>query len=465
MQVDIERRPGSIVALTVTVEPAMVQERMESAVQKAARRINIPGFRPGKAPRKMVEERINHDALMKDVIDDAMNAGFQQALREQQLEPLEKPEVEDIHTDEAEGVKFTVSFPVRPQITLPPLNELVVNYTATQVSDAQVEAEITRLLERTADVVDVEDPIEAHDYVIIDYTMTVDGEPYPEGDMSGYPLEVGTDTFFPALNEGLLGLKHGDTTTLTVSYPDEYTNKSLAGKTATFTISIMQVRRRGIPEATDAWAALVTGGDIPTIAEFRLRTHDRLVKMAAQMDRDQIREALMRQLLEHLQVDLPEKMVEDAYADQMEQLEQRLSRERLTLEQYAEMTNQSVEAIEREQRLLARDGVRRGLVLQQLAHDAHLHITEEDIDALVLMEGYSRGEDTAETVQKNRKRLRKEMEQSGRLDEMMHYLFREKIFSHLESQAQVHIEGLPPALEEAEAAATEPAPDTEDPTT
>jgi len=292
MEVQIEQRPGCVVAMTVKVEADQVREQMGILLEKAARRINIPGFRPGKAPRKLVEERIDHAALAQDAVEAAMNASFKEALREHQLEPLDEVQMEDMKTGEDMSVTYTVTFPARPVISLPPLNELEVNYTVTTVTDEQVEAEITRLREQSADFTEVEEGIQKGDYVTIGYTMTVNGEPYPDGDMSGYPLEVGTDTFFPELNEGLLGLKRDETTTLTVNYPDDYSNKDLAGKTAVFTVTIEQVRRRQIPEATDEWVVLMSNGEAQNLDDLRRALRAELQRMAAQMDRSQIREAL-----------------------------------------------------------------------------------------------------------------------------------------------------------------------------
>jgi len=443
MEVQIEQRPGCVVAMTVKVEADQVREQMGILLEKAARRINIPGFRPGKAPRKLVEERIDHAALAQDAVEAAMNASFKEALREHQLEPLDEVQMEDMKTGEDMSVTYTVTFPARPVISLPPLNELEVNYTVTTVTDEQVEAEITRLREQSADFTEVEEGIQKGDYVTIGYTMTVNGEPYPDGDMSGYPLEVGTDTFFPELNEGLLGLKRDETTTLTVNYPDDYSNKDLAGKTAVFTVTIEQVRRRQIPEATDEWVVLMSNGEAQNLDDLRRALRAELQRMAAQMDRSQIREALMRQLQDRLQFDLPEKLVDEAFDDTMHDLEHRLARERLTLEEYAEMSNRSVATIENEQHMLARETVRRSLVLQQLAREGQIVLKDEEIDQLVLIHNMRKGEMPFAQVQKRLKRLRNEMEKSGELDNLMNTFFREKIYQYLESQAQVHLEGIP----------------------
>ncbi len=456
MQVAVERRPGSQVTLTITVEPEIVQERMESMFQKYARRVTIPGFRPGKAPRKMVEDRIDRNALMQDAVDAVIDSTYKEALREQQLEPLERGEIQDMQTGDDLTLTYQVLVSVRPQVVLPAYSDLVVRYTSTQVTDEQVEAEIDRLLDAQADFTLVTDSgIETGDFVTIDYTMTVDGEPYPEGNAQGYPLEVGADTFFPELNEGLLGLKSGDTSTITTTYADDYSNKELAGKTAAFAITVGEVRRRTRPELTDAWVSTASEGTLQTVEELRARIKTNLVDTAKQMDRDHVREDLMSQLVEKAELEVPDTLADEEYEHLMENVQHQLAHEHMTLEGYAEQVHRSVHDIESDQRIHARDIVRRSLVLQQIARQENITVTEDDIEALVMVEGYSRGERTVDQIRKDMKKLRKEMEESGRLDRLVSRLFHEKVLSFLETHADVQIDGQPLTAETPEPTAVE----------
>ena len=303
MQVDVERRPGGQVALTVTVEPAIVEQRMEQLFQKFARRVSVPGFRPGKAPRQLVEARIERGALMRDAVEDVIEATYKTALQEQQIEPLERGEIEDVQTGDDLTLTYRVLVPVRPQIILPDLTTLEVDYTATKVTEEQVEGEIERLREGTAEMSDVPDEdIQQGDLVTVDYTVKIDGADYPEGETTGYPLEVGTDTFFPELNDGLLGAKQGELRIVSKRYPPEYTNKELAGKTAEYDIVVQHVQRKVKPEVSDAWVLTITGGALKTFDELCERIRQNLREMAEQMDHDQIREELMRQVVRNSRI-------------------------------------------------------------------------------------------------------------------------------------------------------------------
>jgi len=444
MHVDVERRPGCQVALTVTVEPAVIEEQMERLFQKVARRVKIPGFRPGKAPRQLIEAQIDRGALMRDAVEDVIEATYKDALREQQIEPLEQGEIEDVKTSEDMTLTYRVIVSARPQVELPEYTSLEVNYTATQVTDEQVDAEIARLRERTSEMNEVPDaPIEQGDLVTIDYMMTVNGEPYPEGEVSGYPLEIGSDTFFPELNEGLLGAKEGETVTINKTFPEDYSNKDLAGKSAEYAVTVQQVRRTVAPETTDEWVKAITNGTIETMDELRDRIRENLKELAARMDRDNIREELVRQVVSKSTLEVPNTMVDEEYSRLMDELESRLARQHMTMEDYAELYNRSVADIENEQTILARDFVRRSLVLQEVARREKIYVTDEDLEALMIMDSYQQGEHDMEKIRKQLKNKRKEMEKSGRLDQLAGRLFQEKILSFLEKAANVKVDGQP----------------------
>jgi len=444
MQVDVERRPGSLVALTVSVEPAVVEQQMEQLFQKYARRVTVPGFRPGKAPRHLVEARIERSALIRDAVEDVIESTYKTALREQQIEPLERGEIEDVQTGDDLSLTYRVIVPVRPQVSLPDLATLTVDYTSTKVTEEQVEAEVERLLTSAAVMSEILDEgIQQGDLVTVDYTVKIGDADYPEGATNGYPLEIGSDTFFPELNDGLLGAKQGEVRMVSKDYPPEYTHKDLAGNTAEYAILVQHVQRKVTPELSDAWVLAVTNGALTTVEELRARINENLLELAERMDRDQIREELIRQVVRNATMEIPDAMVAEEHEHLMHELENRLARDYMDLEEYAESIDRTVEEIKDDELVMARDFVRRSLVMQEIARCNMISVTEEDIEALLILEGYHRGEHDVNVIRKQLKTIRKEMEKSGRLDHMASRLFQEKILSFLEQHAQVTIEGQP----------------------
>ncbi len=447
MQVAVERRPGSVVALTVTVGSDRVMARKEQLFSKHARKVTVPGFRPGKAPRKMLEERIDQGVLLQSAIEDTINDTYREALREQGLEPLEQGDIEDVKTGDDLSLTYTVAVTVRPEVELPELTSLQVTVEPTVVTDEQVEAEIENLRDRTSDFAEIVDEgIQLGDYVTIDYTMKVNGEPYPDGEVTGYPLEVGSDTFFPELNEGLIGVKQGDTVEITTTYPDDYSNADLAGKKAEFEVVVQQVRRLAKPEATDEWAQLLSRGELQTMDDLRKRLHENLTIMAAEADRDHLRNELLNELVAKSTLDVPETLVDEEYEHLMHDLNHRLARERMDLDEYAELQNTSVDDIRNERRVIARDRVRRSLILQEIARRERIFVSDDDIDQ-ALTPFVEEGSTLAKT--------RKEFEKNGRVNQLASRLFHEKVLAFLQSQATVQVAGQAASEQGEEAPAAE----------
>jgi len=328
---------------------------------------------------------------------------------------------------------YKVIVVIRPEVALPDYSELSVTQTITKVNDEQVDAEIERLRERTADFAEVADEgILNGDYVTVDYTMTVNGEDYPEGETTGYPLEIGTDTFFPELNEGLLGVKQGEVKAITTTYPEDYTNKDLAGKTAEFDITIQQVRRVLKAEPNDEWAQAISQGSIETIDALRGRIQQNLQLMATQADHDHVRNELIRQLVEKSTMDLPEALVDEQFDHQMQELEQRLSRERMSMDELAEVSKRSIDDLKTEQMAMARDYMRRSFVLQEIARRENLFVTDADVDAVLA---------TSVVDGRSPKKMREELQKAGQFEHLVSRIFHEKVLSFIESKANITLEG------------------------
>lgn|GEM_PF-1035735 len=444
MQVEIERQSGSRITVTITVEPEKVKERREQLFQKYARHASVPGFRPGKAPRILVESRIDQSALMQNVIDDVIENTYKEALREKNLQPLEQGKIKDMKVGEDMSLTFQVELSVFPEVKLPDYSEIIVRYTATEVTDEMVEAQIERYRENSIDYLEMPDvEIENGDFVTLDYTAKMDGEPYPEGDMAGYPLEVGADTLFPELNEALIGMKAGETTTITATYDDNYSNSDLAGKTVEYMVVVRGVRRKVLPELDDVWVVSISDGVMQTVDELRGEVRNRLERDARRMDRDHVRSEILNQLSAKSEVEAPSTLIEEEYERLMEELEHRLAHERLTMEQYARDTGRSVAELENEQQIMARDMVRRSMILQEIVRREHITVNEKEIDTSVMINSLTQGGRSVEQVERDLPKLRKEMEKTGQLDNLVNHLLTQKVISFVQEHADVVVEGWP----------------------
>ncbi|MEI7833902.1 MAG: trigger factor, partial [bacterium] len=344
MQVSVERLPGSLVVLKISVDTASVEKQVEVSYRKNASHVTVPGFRPGKAPRALIEERLNPELLLREAVDDLIESSFQQALKENELIPIEQAKLSDLKLEDDKSFSYQVTFTVEPEVTLGDYKGIAIDTTATKVTDDAVDEEVEKILDQASQYEDLTDSgIIKGDYVTVDYTMKLNGVEYPDGVTEGYPLEVGTDTFFTELNEGLLGAKVGDVVTVNTKYADDYGDPDLAGKDGEFAITIKSLRRRVRPELTDEWVEKLSSATLHTVEEFKERVQEHLQKQADESDRERIRTELVNKVVAAATVEIPEIMIEQEAEELMHDFEHRLSHNHLTLDDYADYQKTTVE--------------------------------------------------------------------------------------------------------------------------
>ena len=430
MNVNVEKKANSKATISITITSDEMTQHIETAFGKQAARITVPGFRQGKAPRAMIESRINPQLLQQDTVDVAIESSYRKALSDENLEPLEQGTIEDYKFNDDGSFTYSVSATLRPEITLPDYKGITVNAPKTEVTDLQVDSEIDRIVTGTTQFGEVTDSgIEVGDYVTINYTATVDGQVSDELSTNGYPLEVGNDTFFPELNEGLLGLKVGEEKTIEVKYDADKADEKLAGKDISYAIKIDQVRRMLKPEVTDEWVKEITNNELSSVEELRDRIKQNLSSMAVQSDKEHARNEILRAVVDGAEIEIPDLLADEELTHIIEDFDSRLLKSHMTLEEYAEQSNKTIDDIRTEQQIMARDMVRRSLVLQEIARREKLLVTNEDLNSMidVLAAG------------NNMKpyKMKKELEKSGQINSLANRLFQEKIFSFLEENATI----------------------------
>ena len=271
VEVEVDRREGGQVEVKVRVPPEPVAAVRERVIRAFGRRVTIPGFRKGKAPRPILERSIDPEFLKQQIIDALVPDAYDAALEKEGLHPLDRAQVEEPDLAEDGALTFSATLTLRPEIELGEYSGLKATRRISPVTEVQVDAELDRLRARSAQYVDLppEATIEKGDLAVIDYEMSVDGEKREEDSAIGYPLEVGADDLFPQLNDVLPGARTGETRALEIDYPDDHVNKSVAGKKATFSVVVQQARRRQLPELNDDFAKQVS--DLETMAALRDR--------------------------------------------------------------------------------------------------------------------------------------------------------------------------------------------------
>ncbi len=444
MQVSEEHLPGSIVALTVSVETEMVEKQIEVAYRKNASKVTVPGFRPGKAPRALIAERLNPEMLMREAVDDLIETSFQQALKENELIPIEQAKLSDLKLEDDKSFSYKVTFTVEPGVTLGEYKGVEVSITSTRVTDEMIVEEIEEILTQSTKYEDITDSgVITGDYVTIDYTMKVNGEDYPEGNVEGYPVEIGTDTLFAELNEGLLGIKVGEIVTIKTTYADDYSDKELAGKEAEFAITITNVNRRVRPEMNDELAMQLSNGTVQNAEELQTRIREHLERQAKESDSESIRTELVTKIVDAAVLEIPDVMVDEEVDALMHELQHRLSHNRFTLDDYADYMKTTTEAIQEEQHEIAIKVVRRSLVLANIAKNENIFVSEQDIDIAIMMQLMQQGVASDEkSLRKEMRKVRKDLNKDGRIQEIAGNIRQQKIIGFLQKNAKITVDGV-----------------------
>ena len=440
VEVETKQLEGGQVELGVRVPAEPVKKIREEVISSFARRANIPGFRKGRAPRAVVERYLDQDALKEQIIDSLLSDAYDAALEKAGIKALDRGRISDQDLAEDGALTFTATVTIRPAITLGEYKGLSATRHITPVTDEQVEAELGRLRSRNAQYGDVPEgaSIEKGDLVIVDYDMLVEGEKRAEASASGYPLEVGADQLFPELNDVLVGARPEEAKELEVSYPENHSDASLAGKTATFQVSIKQARRRQLPEMNDEFAKQMSG--LETMEALRERIRQNLEAIGKAIAEEEVRDQLVRVIAESANLDVPQVIVDRETDRRIDEVTEELERRDLTLHQYLQQNNRTFEDWRADIEADARQIARRALILDEMGEREKVEVTDEELHAEIHR--------LADAERMDEKHLHERLHETGELTRLYNRLYHRKIIQLLVDNAQITDEVVEPGTEE-----------------
>lgn len=380
MKVAVERVNPSRVTMNVTVEAGAVEQAWQQAYRRVAKRAKIPGFRPGKAPRFMIERHYGPEVIREEALDQLLPKAYAEAIVETKLDPIDRPKVDVVKFEEHEPFEFKVEVEVKPEVQLGQYTGLEVAKKVRPVAEAEIDREIEGLRERVAPLVDAgADAVIGHgDHATVDFEGFVDGKPFEGGKAEGQLVEVGAGQFIPGFEQGLVGLKPGDEKDVFVRFPDDYRAEDLAGKEATFKVKVKDVKRRQLPEVNDDFAKGL--GDYADLAALRAAVRGRVEAMAAAQSRREYENAVVNRVVDGATVEPPEVLVEGRVDELVQDMERRLQSMGLTLDGYIKSTEQTMEQLRGSFKESARLAVKRDLVLEAVARREGLTVMDEDLD-------------------------------------------------------------------------------------
>jgi len=375
-----EKNEGNKGVLTFEVSPEEFEKGLDQAFKKVVKTIEIPGFRKGKVPRKIFEQRFGVESLFQDAVDIVLPDAYMNSVTEAGIEPIDQPEIDIEQIERGKPLIFTANVEVKPEVTLGDYKGLEVEEQNVEVTDEDVDHELEHLREHQAELVIKEDgEIENGDTVVMDFEGFMDGEPFEGGKAENHSLEIGSDQFIPGFEEQLVGKKSGDDTEVVLTFPEDYHEESLAGKEATFKVKVHEIKQKELPELDDEFAKDVDD-EIETLEELKTKKKEELESQKKQEAENQKRETLIEKASDNAQVDIPEAMVDTELDQMVNEFEQRLQMQGMTMEMYSQFSGQDKEALKEQMKEDANKRVKTNLVLEAISEKEELEPTEDDIN-------------------------------------------------------------------------------------
>lgn len=380
MKATWEKIDKNIVSIDVEVEAEKVAGALDQAFKKVVAKVNVPGFRKGKVPRGIFESRFGVESLYQDAIDILLPEAYTAAVQENELQPVDRPEIDVTQFAKGQPFKFVAKVTVKPEVTLGEYKGLEIEAVNAEVTEEEVAAELERLQQRHAELTVVEEgPAQKGDISVIDFDGYVDGEQFEGGYSERYSLELGSNSFIPGFEEQVIGMEIGDFKDVEVTFPEEYHAEHLAGKPAVFKVKLHELKRKVLPALDDEFAKDVSEFD--TLEEYKQDLKAKLLERK-EKEAEQAREvAVVDKATAAAEVEIPEAMIDTETDYMVKDFENRLRMQGMNLDLYYQFSGQNEEALRGQMRSDAEKRVRNNLVLEAIANAEGFEATEEDLTA------------------------------------------------------------------------------------
>lgn len=379
MSLQVEKMEKNMAKLTIEVSAEDLDKAMQNAYQKAKGKIAIPGFRKGKAPRKMIEQMYGKGIFLEDAANALIPEHYSKALEECELEIVSQPEIDVVQAEPGKAFIFTAEVAVKPEVTLGDYKGLEVPKSEVEVTDEDVDAEIKKEQEKNSRTVTVEDRgAENGDITTIDFEGFVDGVAFEGGKGTDYPLTLGSGSFIPGFEDQLVGAKAGDHVEVNVTFPEEYQAAELAGKAAVFQCDVKKVEAKELPELDDDFAQDVSEFD--TLAEYKEDVKKNLTEKKEKEARAAKENAAVDKAIENAQMEIPDAMVDTQVRQMINDFASRMQSQGLTMEQYFQFTGMTVEKMQEEMKPQALKRIQTRLVLEKIVEVENIQPTEEEVN-------------------------------------------------------------------------------------
>lgn len=376
----VEQREDKRMYLEIEIDSAKFEEAMDKSYRKNVKQINIPGFRKGKAPRKIIEKYYTEAVFYDDAINFAVPDAYDKAVQESGIEPVEMPEIDIVKLEKGENFVFSALVTVRPEVTLGDYKGITAEKAVNTVTDEEVDADIKKMQENAASISTLtEGTIEMGDKVDLDFEGFVDDVAFEGGKGEHYSLVLGSNSFIPGFEEQIAGKTIGEDFDVNVTFPEEYHSEDLKGKAAVFKCKVHSVEKKNLPELDDEFAKDVSEFD--TLKELREDSKAKLEKAKEAQAQRQFEDAVVDIAVDNASVEIPECMIKNQIDNQIQDISYRLQSQGMPLEQYLQYTGMTMEALREQLKETAEKAVKTQLVLAEIAKAENVEVSEEDVEA------------------------------------------------------------------------------------
>lgn len=402
MSTVFDKKENNKVSFSFELEADKFEKALQEAYLKNRGRFNIPGFRKGKVPRKIIEVNYGEEIFHEDAINLLLPEAYDNSIKELELEPVDTPDVNIEEIKKGEPILVKIEVDVKPEVNLGDYKSIELEKVDYNVTDEMIEHELKHHQEDNARLLSVERQVQEGDLLTIDFAGFLGEEQFEGGTAEGYELEIGSNSFIPGFEEQLVGKNKDDQVDVNVTFPEEYHEESLAGKDVVFKVTIHDIKEKELPQLDDEFVKDISEFD--TLDEYKEDIKSRLEKDLKSQEKVEKENSVVEKAIEIAEIDIPNGMIETQIDDELRQFEFRLRNQGLDLDKYIELTGLKLEGMRDQFREVAEKRVRADLVLEAIAQAESIEVTDEDIDnELVKMAEQYKAEDKDEFIENMKK--------------------------------------------------------------
>ena len=388
------------VKFEITVEAEKFDEAIKKVYFKSAKYFNIPGFRKGKAPMQIVEKYYGTEIFYEDAFNEIAGEALEEAVAENKVDIVSRPEVDIKQMEKGKDLIFTAVMQTKPEAELGKYKGIEIPKIEYNVSDEDINHELEHMQEHNSRLISIDDrAVEKGDTVNIDFEGFVEGKAFEGGKAEKYDIEIGSNTFIPGFEDGVIGMKIDEEKDIDVKFPKEYFSKELAGKDAMFKVKLHEIKKKELPKLDDEFAKDVS--EFETLKELKEDIKKKQQKQNDDKAKYETEDAVIKAVCENVKVDIPSGMIETEVDNMIKDIEQRLSYQGLKLEQYLQMMGKTTEEMRKEYEPQAIDSIKSRLALEAVIKAEKIEATEEEVDEKMKEMAKNYGKENDEEFMKN----------------------------------------------------------------